>query len=140
RGVASIFADRPEALEAAKGVFEPMAATVILHEEGLIDSATAVSGSGPAYVYAFVDALEKAGGEVGLSPEEARILARSTLVSAAHLLDVTGAEPEDLIRKVASPGGTTEAGLKVLRYDGSGIDELLRGTVLAAFKRARELG
>lgn len=140
KGVASIYAERPEALAAAKRLFAPMAAVVELHDEGLIDSATAVSGSGPAYVYAFVRALEKAGLETGLSAEEARVLARATLISAASLLEGTSAEPEDLIVKVASPGGTTEAALKVLRYDGAGIDELMKASVLAAFKRAKELG
>lgn len=140
KGVASIYAERSEAMAAARAMFEPMAAVVKLHSEDLIDSATAVSGSGPAYVYAFVRALEKAGLETGLSSEEARVLARATLISAASLLDGTSADPEDLIKKVASPGGTTEAALKVLRYDGSGIDELLSASVLAAYKRAKELG
>ncbi|MGZ3305681.1 MAG: pyrroline-5-carboxylate reductase family protein, partial [Asticcacaulis sp.] len=114
KGVASIFAPSPEALEAARGLFGPMAATVILAEEAQMDSATAVSGSGPAYVYAFVRALERAGVETGLSRSHARDLARGTLVSAARLLDATGEEPDDLIAKVASPGGTTEAALNVL--------------------------
>lgn len=140
KGVASIYAERPEALEAARALFEPMAASVLLDDESLIDSATAVSGSGPAYVYAFVRALEKAALETGLNGDEARILARATLVSAAKLLDESGAEPDDLIRKVASPGGTTEAALKVLCYEGSGIDELMSASVRAAHKRAKELG
>ena len=140
KGVASIYAERPEALEAARQVFEPMASVVVLYDEGLIDSATAVSGSGPAYVYAFVRALEKAGLETGLSAADSKALARATLISAASLLDGTTAEPEELIRKVASPGGTTEAALKVLRYDGSGIDELMSASVRAAFNRAKELG
>ncbi len=140
RGVASIFADQPAALAAAKGIFEPMAATVILADEGLIDSATAVSGSGPAYVYAFVRALEKAGKETGLSSSHARDLARGTLVSAARLLDETGEEPDALIRKVASPGGTTEAALKVLCKPGEGLDELVLAAVHAAHVRAKELG
>lgn len=140
RGVVSIFADQPEALAAATAVFEPMAATVVLAEESLIDSATAVSGSGPAYVYAFVRALEKAGKETGLSSSHARDLARGTLVSAARLLDETGEEPDALIKKVASPGGTTEAALKVLCSPGEGLDELVLAAVKAAHKRAQELG
>ncbi len=140
RGVASIYAEWPDALNAARAMFEPMAAGVLLKDENLIDSATAVSGSGPAYVYAFVRALEKAALETGLDANEARILARATLVSAANLLDQSGAEPDDLIRSVASPGGTTEAALKVLCYEGSGIDELMSASVRAAHKRAKELG
>ncbi|WAC49087.1 pyrroline-5-carboxylate reductase [Asticcacaulis sp. SL142] len=139
KGVASIYAADASALEAARFVFEPIAATAILSDEGLIDSATAVSGSGPAYVYAFARALEKAALSVNLMPADARTLARATLISAARLLDETGEEPDDLIRKVASPGGTTEAGLKVLCADG-GLDDLIKATVEAAFKRSRELG
>lgn len=137
KGVASLYSATPEALNAARGIFEPIAATVVLREESLIDAATAVSGSGPAYVYAFAEALRVAGAAAGLAPEDAQILARATLVSAAHLLDVSGEDPEALIRKVASPGGTTEAGLKVLRAP---LDELITATVLAAQKRSRELG
>jgi pyrroline-5-carboxylate reductase len=140
RGVASIFSDKPEALAAARGLFEPMAATVLLKSEDQVDSATAVSGSGPAYVYAFVRALEKAGKAAGLSSGHARDLARGTLVSAARLLDATGEEPDELIRKVASPGGTTEAALKVLCKPGEGLDELVLAAVQAAHQRAKELG
>lgn len=140
KGVASIFSARPEGLAAAQGLFGPMATTVVLSDETLMDSATAVSGSGPAYVYAFVRALEKAGRETGLSRMHARDLARGTLISAARLLDQTGEEPDDLIRKVASPGGTTEAALKVLCAEGSGLDELVLAAVQAAHKRSKELG
>jgi pyrroline-5-carboxylate reductase len=140
RGVASIYSDSDVAREAALGLFGPMAATVNLAEESLMDSATAVSGSGPAYVYAFVRALERAGRATGLSPSHARELARGTLVSAARLLDATGEEPDELIRKVASPGGTTEAALQVLCKPGDGLDELVLSAVNAAFKRSQELG
>ncbi|MFT4091086.1 MAG: pyrroline-5-carboxylate reductase [Asticcacaulis sp.] len=140
KGVASLYADEAQALNAAKGIFEPIASTVVLGDEGLIDAATAVSGSGPAYVYAFAAALETAGLEAGLEAADARVLARATLISAANLLDISGEEPEALIKKVASPGGTTEAGLKVLRAEGQGLNELITATVLAAQKRSRELG
>jgi len=139
KGVASIYSDSDVARDAAKGLFGPMAATVTLTEEGLMDSATAVSGSGPAYVYAFARALERAGRETGLSPSHARDLARGTLVSAARLLDATGEEPDALIAKVASPGGTTEAALNVLCKPGAGLDELVLAAVKAAFTRSQEL-
>ena len=139
-GVASIFADTPQATAAAMSIFGPMARTVILNDESLMDSATAVSGSGPAYVYAFVRALERAGKATGLSSSHARDLARGTLISAARLLDQTGEEPDALIQKVASPGGTTEAALKVLCKDGAGLDELLLAAVEAAHARSKELG
>ncbi len=140
KGIASLYSDDPTALSAAQAIFAPIAMTVVLAEEGQMDMATAVSGSGPAYVYAFVLALEKAGKQVGLSTTHARELARGTLISAARLLDKTGEEPQDLIDKVASPGGTTEAALKVLCAPGNGIDELVSAAVKAAQDRARELG
>lgn len=140
KGVASIYSDQAAATEAAQGLFGPMASTVVLTEEAMMDSATAVSGSGPAYVYAFVRALEKAGRATGLSPSHARDLARGTLVSAARLLDSTGEEPEALIRKVASPGGTTEAALNILCKPGEGLDELVLASVQAAYRRSQELG
>ena len=140
KGVASLYADTDAAWEAARGLFAPMAQTVELADEDQINSATAVSGSGPAYVYAFVRALEKAGRANGLSSSHARDLARGTLISAARLLDETGEEPDALIKKVASPGGTTEAALNILCKPGAGLDELVLASVDAAHKRSKELG
>ena len=121
KGVASLYADTAAGMDAARGLFAPMAQTVELTDEDQINSATAVSGSGPAYVYAFVRALEKAGRASGLSYSHARDLARGTLISAARLLDETGEDPEALIKKVASPGGTTEAALNILCKPGEGL-------------------
>ncbi|ESQ92301.1 pyrroline-5-carboxylate reductase [Asticcacaulis benevestitus] len=140
KGVASLYADSEPAWDAARGLFAPMAQTVELADEDQINSATAVSGSGPAYVYAFVRALEKAGRANGLSSSHARDLARGTLISAARLLDETGEEPDALIKKVASPGGTTEAALNILCKPGEGLDELVLASVDAAHKRSKELG
>jgi len=140
KGVASLYSADAAALKAAHEVFSPMATTVTLDSEDLIDAATALSGSGPAYVYAFVQGLEKAGLAAGLTAEEALTLARATVISAANLLEQTGEDAEALIKKVASPGGTTEAALKVLRREGSGLNELLTDAVLAAQQRSKELG
>ncbi|MDI7774870.1 pyrroline-5-carboxylate reductase [Asticcacaulis sp. EMRT-3] len=140
KGVASLFSDTEQGMAAARGLFAPMAQTVELNDESQMNSATAVSGSGPAYVYAFVSALEKAGKAMGLSSSHARDLARGTLISAARLLDQTGEEPEILLARVASPGGTTEAALKVLRREGAGLDELILAAVEAAHARSKELG
>lgn len=85
-------------------------------------------------------ALEKAGRANGLSYSHARDLARGTLISAARLLDETGEDPEALIKKVASPGGTTEAALNILCKPGEGLDELILASVDAAHKRSKELG
>lgn len=139
RGVASIFSDHEPSKQLALRLFEAIATTVVLEREDLIDVATAVSGSGPAYVYAFTQALTEAGIRKGLPEATAKTLAEATLISAAHLLDQSGQSPEFLINKVASKGGTTEAGLKVLRSE-NGINALVAATVSAAHNRAKEMG
>jgi pyrroline-5-carboxylate reductase len=102
-------------------------------------AATAVSGSAPAYLYAFIEALEGAGAAAGLSPRDASRLARSTLTGAAALLAQTGEDPAELRRQVTSPGGTTQAALDVLLGE-AGLGQLLREAVAAAVKRSKELG
>ena len=131
KGVASLWSASPEALTAAKAVFAPLAALVELDDEGLMDAATAVSGSGPAYLYALVEAMEQAGLASGLSPEGAARLARATVIGAAALMDGNPASPAELRRQVTSPGGTTEAALKVLQGQG-GLPDLMGRAVAAA--------
>lgn len=138
QGVASVYADDPAARARAHALFDPVATAVDLDDEGLMDAATAVSGSGPGYVYAFVEALEKAGIAGGLPPEVAMKLARATVAGAGALMKETGTEPAELRRQVTSPAGTTEAALKVLLGEG-GLDPLLERAVAAAIQRAREL-
>lgn len=139
QGTASLFADDPAALARAHALFEPLGAVVDLTDENLMHAATAVSGSAPAYLYAFVEALEAAGVSAGLSSKEAQRLARSTLTGAAALLAKNGDEPSELRRQVTSPGGTTEAALNVLLGD-TGLPLLLREAVAAAVRRSKELG
>jgi pyrroline-5-carboxylate reductase len=139
KGAVSIFADRADARVRAHALFDPVATTVDLEAEALMDAAVAVSGSAPAYLYAFIEALSAAGEAEGLSPEASAALVRATLIGAAALLDRSGEDAADLRRKVASPGGTTEAALEVLMA-GDGIGPLAARTVAAAAKRSRELG
>ncbi|MEO6340608.1 MAG: pyrroline-5-carboxylate reductase [Caulobacteraceae bacterium] len=138
QGVASIYAADPRALARAHALFDPVSTTVDLEDEALVDAATAVSGSGPAYLYAFVEALEAAGVQVGLAPDVARTLARATVASAAALMIESGEEAAELRRQVTSPGGTTEAALKVLMGE-AGLGELVPRAADAALARAREL-
>jgi len=137
KGVASIYAKSAAARERAHALFDPRATTVDLEDEGLMDAATAVSGSAPAYLYAFIESLEAAGAQAGLEPLAARKLARQTIISAAFLLGESGDEPSELRRQVTSPGGTTEAALNVLM---PGFDALMREAVNAAIARAKALG
>jgi pyrroline-5-carboxylate reductase len=112
---------------------------VDLTDEAQLHAATAVSGSGPAYLYAFIEALEAAACDAGLPAKEAARLARSTVAGAAALLANGREEPASLRRQVTSPGGTTEAALKVLLSE-SGLAPLLRDAVAAAVRRSKELG
>jgi pyrroline-5-carboxylate reductase len=123
----------------ARTLFEPLGTVADLADEEQMHAATAVSGSGPAYLYAFVEALEGAATAAGLPPHEAALLARSTIAGAAALLADSGAEPADLRRQVTSPGGTTEAALNVL-LSAKGLPILMREAVVAAIKRSKELG
>jgi len=139
QGTASLYADDPAALARAHALFEPLGAVVDLTDEGLMHAATAVSGSAPAYLYAFIESLEAAGAAAGLSKKDAQRLARSTLTGAAALLAKGGEEPAELRRQVTSPGGTTEAALNVLLGE-AGLPPLLREAVAAAVRRSKELG
>jgi pyrroline-5-carboxylate reductase len=109
-----------------------------LDEERLIDALTAISGSGPAYVFYFVECLAAAGVEAGLTPELAMRLARATIEGAGALLTAETQDSGTLRRNVTSPGGTTAAALEVLMAE-EGLASLLRRAVLAAKRRSEEL-
>jgi len=99
---------------------------------------TAVSGSGPAYVFLLVEALGEAGRSAGLDEATAVALARETVIGAGALLGEFAESPAELRKQVTSPGGTTAAALAVLMSDG-GMSDLMRRAVDAAAKRAAEL-
>ena len=121
-----------ERLMRAVGMFE------WVEDEALIDAVTALSGSGPAYAFALVEAMAKAGEAVGLAPELAMRLARATVEGAGELMAREPATPAATLRQnVTSPGGTTAAALGVLQ---GGLEPLLVRAVTAARDRARELG
>jgi pyrroline-5-carboxylate reductase len=138
KGVASLYAPAAEAHDRARALFEPVATVVDLAHEHLMHAATAVSGSAPAYLYAFVEALEAAGVSSGLSEKASRRLARATLIGAAALLESSGEEPGELRRQVTSPGGTTQAALDVLMGQ-SGLGPLMEQAVAACVRRSQEL-
>ncbi|WP_430911983.1 pyrroline-5-carboxylate reductase [Methylobacterium sp. sgz302541] len=121
-----------DALLAAAGLVE------WLDDEALIDALTAVSGSGPAYVFLLAEALAEAGVAAGLPAEMAARLARSTVAGAGALLDASPIEAGQLRRDVTSPGGTTAAALAVLMREG-GLPDLLEEAVAAAAARAAAL-
>ncbi len=109
---------------------------VLTLPEKYINAVTAVSGSGPAFVALFIEAMIDAGEKIGLSSDNASELAIQTLIGTASLLD-TGMPPEKLREMVTSPGGTTAAGLKV--FEEKGFKDIVYDALHAAKKRAEEL-
>ena len=107
-------------------------------DEDLMDAVTAVSGSGPAYVFHLAECLTEAGVAAGLEPQLAAQLARWTVAGAGELLHRSDLDAATLRRNVTSPGGTTAAALEVLMEEG-GLAELMRKAVAAAAQRSREL-
>lgn len=123
----------------ATALLEAVGRVEWLDREDLIDAVTAVSGSGPAYVFLLAECLAQAGAEVGLPPDLALRLARATVEGAGELMFQEAATaPEQLRRNVTSPGGTTAAALEVL-MSAEGLRPLLTRAVQAAERRAREL-
>ena len=108
-------------------------------DEGLLDPVTAVSGSGPAYVFLLVECLAEAGVEAGLPPDLAMRLARATVAGSGELLHRTPESAGQLRRNVTSPGGTTAAALEVLMAKEGGLQALLTRAIAAAARRSREL-
>lgn len=122
----------------AETLIAAIGGTVWLDKESLIDAVTAVSGSGPAYIFALVEALAQAGEAAGLPPDTAARLARDTVTGAGALLEADVRPTAALIRDVATPGGTTEAALKVLQAV-DGLPGVMVKAVAAAKTRAEEL-
>ena len=108
-------------------------------DEKLLDPVTAVSGSGPAYVFLLVECLAQAGVAAGLSADLALKLARATVAGSGELLHRSSEQADQLRRNVTSPGGTTAAALEVLMAKGDGLAELMTKAVAAATRRSREL-
>ena len=111
--------------------------SVYLEDENLLDGVTAISGSGPAYFYYIVDAMIKAGTEMGIEENLAKLFVKQTMLGAYHLINNSEKSLEELIEDVASKGGTTEAALKI--FDENELKETLRKGILAAEKRSKEL-
>lgn len=125
-----------EDMELAKQIFGAIGAVVEVPEEK-IDAVTALSGSGPAFVYSVIEALADGGVSVGLSKEVALTLATQTVLGAAQLAAETKLAPEELRRMVVTPGGTTAAGLAAMEKQG--VSKGLIAAVEAATKRGQEM-
>ena len=127
------------ALALAETLMAAVGRTVRLDDEAQMDAVTAVSGSGPAYVFLLIETLAAAGEAEGLPPGLALALARATVAGAGALAEASDKPPSQLRTDVTSPGGTTAAALAVLMADGAGLPALMRRGVAAAAARSREL-
>jgi pyrroline-5-carboxylate reductase len=119
-------------------IFNAVGDAVALKDEKLLDVVTALSGSGPAYVYLFAKAMADAAVSEGIPRELAIRMALKTIRGAEHLMRESKREVADLIRAVASPGGTTEAALR--RFAENGFSDIVAAALHAASDRSRELG
>ena len=140
RGIAGLYAGPDVAAdlrEAAAGILGAVGRAVWVEREDLIDAVTALSGSGPAYFFLVLEALEAAGTALGLEPATARTLAIETGLGAAELASRSEFDPATLRAQVTSKGGTTERALAVLT--GGGLPALFDTALRAARDRAREL-
>ena len=128
----------PAQADLARVLLSAIGEVVSVDDEGLIDAVTAVSGSGPAYVFYLTECLAQAGAGAGLPQELAMQLARATVSGAGELMYRSGIPAGTLRENVTSPKGTTWAALQVLMGD-DGLEPLMTRAVAAATKRSREL-
>ena len=143
RGITAIVGNKVATaadLDLAEMLLSAVGKVVRLPGEHLMDAVTAVSGSGPAYVFHLIEALAAAGVAEGLPPDLAMDLARVTVSGSGELAHQATESAEQLRINVTSPGGTTAAALKVLMDAETGFPNLLRRAVKAAADRGRELG
>ena len=141
RGISAVVANAAASAaqrDCAEALLHAVGDVVWLSDERLMDAVTAVSGSGPAYVFLLIEALIAAGKRQGLEPALARQLAQATVAGAGAYAAGSPLDPAELRKQVTSPGGTTQAALAVLMAEG-GIEELIDAAVAAATARSREL-
>lgn len=138
-GITGLYANDAAAprFEQAAGLLAAVGPTVRIDEEAQMDAVTAVSGSGPAYVFLLAEAMQQAGEAQGLSAQAARALVRQTLLGAATML-TDSEEPAQVLRaRVTSPGGTTQAAIE--SFEAGGFRDLVDRAIAAATRRGREL-
>lgn len=127
----------PEQREQALQVLGAVGLTVTVESEALIDAVTAVSGSGPAYFFLVMEAMMAAGKELGLDEKTARALTLQTALGAAQMAITADVGPDELRRRVTSPGGTTERAIQT--FEAAGLRNTFNDALKAAYDRAGEL-
>ncbi|HVI58270.1 MAG TPA: pyrroline-5-carboxylate reductase [Luteimonas sp.] len=121
----------------AQGLLASAGATAWIGDEALMDAVTAVSGSGPAYVFLLAEAMEDAARRQGLPDATARTLVLQTVLGAARMLTESGEPPAELRRRVTSPGGTTQAAVET--FEAGGLRALVDAAIANAAERGRQL-
>ena len=140
KGITALFADAPDSVrDLAYRLLSAVGDVVYLDNEGLMDAVTAVSGSGPAYVFLLAEAMSVAGVNAGLPESLANELAKATVCGAGALMASVDTPPATLRENVTSRGGTTAAALSVLMADGA-LSQLMTEAIDAAKNRSIELG
>lgn len=122
--------------ETVKSIFASMGKTLICREDEM-DAVTAMSGSGPAYVFYFMESMISAGRKLGFSDESSILLTMETIKGAVRLMETQEETPESLRRKVTSPGGTTEAAISMMEASGV-MDGIIKG-IISASEKSKEL-
>ncbi|HEX7474526.1 MAG TPA: pyrroline-5-carboxylate reductase, partial [Dehalococcoidales bacterium] len=122
----------------AAAILGVMGVEIYVDDEKYLDMATAVSGSGPAYVFLFVESMTEAAIKLGFTPEVAQKLVMQTLLGAGHLLQKSGKTPQELRRMVTSPGGTTAEAIAT--FEQGDFTGLVARAIKAAHEKAKKLG
>jgi len=138
----SVWTATAEVTEEQKGwassVLGAMGTEIYVDDEKYLDMATAISGSGPAYFFLFVESLVESAVRIGLPRDTAEKLVLQTMLGSGHLIQKSGKPPTELRRMVTSPGGTTAEAL--LQFEKGGFSQLVMQAVTAAYNKAKELG
>ncbi|KON87140.1 pyrroline-5-carboxylate reductase [Sporosarcina globispora] len=124
-------------MEAVRDIFDTVGMSAFVEEKQL-DAVTGLSGSGPAYIYYLAEAMEKSAEEIGLEKELAKEFIIQTLIGAAEMLANSAKDPQQLRKEVTSPGGTTEAGVKVL--EANGVQKAFIECIKEATAQSKRLG
>lgn len=139
-GATGLFANAycsPTQKNAAESIFRSVGVNVWLTAENQVDSVAALSGSGPAYFFLLIEALQQAGIELGLSADNALLLTQQTALGAARMAIESKLSIEQLRKNVTSPGGTTQRAIEILNQ--AHFSELIKKAVMGAKGRAKEL-
>ncbi|PSF12327.1 pyrroline-5-carboxylate reductase [Marinobacter fuscus] len=140
KGAAGLFANNQVSQahrEAVQAMFQSIGSALWVEDENLLHSVTALSGSGPAYFFLMLEALEAAATEAGIEPETARALAIQTMAGAAEMAARSDDDPGQLKRNVMSPGGTTERAIHT--FEDGGLRDLVKKAYAAAYDRSGEM-